>query len=193
VRLGIEKRWLRVFCLFFGLLCFFAESESLGIPAHANQTGLEISVSSKVDWTDTGLDVVGGQEIIFRAVGQISLQKGNPVTYCSPDGYNYQSLQQPLQDHNIGALIGKVYFLISVEVDEKTGEEIRNEREKIFYIGAAKRLVMPMDGRLYLGINENLVADNDGAFHVLIYTYMPLIGSINFLSPARGLWSGIFP
>jgi len=135
------------------------------------QTGLEISVMSHVDWTDTGLDVVEGQEIIFRAVGQISLQKGNPVTYCGPDGYNYQSLQQPIQDKNIGALIGKVYFLISVEVDEETGEEIRNEREEIFYIGSSNRIAIPMDGRLYLGINENLVVDNDGVFHVLIYTY----------------------
>jgi len=151
--------------LLFGLFCFFIEAGS--------QTGLEISVMSHVDWTDTGLDVVEGQEIIFRAVGQISLQKGNPVTYCGPDGYNYQSLQQPLHDQNIGALIGKVYFLISLEIDEETGEEIRNEKEEIFYIGSANRVTMPMDGRLYLGINENLVADNDGVFNVLIYSFLP--------------------
>jgi hypothetical protein len=126
-----------------------------------------------VDWTDTGFDVVKGQELIFRAVGQISLQKGNPVTYCGPDGYNYQSLQQPLHDRNIGALIGKVYFLVSLEIDEETGEETREEIEEIFYIGSSSRIIMPMDGRLYLGINENLVVDNDGVFHVLIYTFLP--------------------
>jgi hypothetical protein len=70
-------------------------------------------------------------------------------------------------------LIGKVYFLISLEVDEETGEEIRNEREEIFYIGSANRVTMPMDGRLYLGINENLTVDNDGVFNVLIYTFLP--------------------
>lgn len=163
----------KIFCFLMGFFCFCVGAGSQDIPFSPIQRGLEVSVMSQVDWTDTGLDVLEGQEIIFRAVGQISLQKGNPVTYCGPDGYSYQSLQQPLQDQNIGALIGKVYFLISLEVDEETGEEIRNEREEIFYIGSAKRVSIPMSGRLYLGINENLVADNEGAFHVLIYAYMP--------------------
>ncbi|UCE43154.1 MAG: hypothetical protein JSV17_09510 [Candidatus Aminicenantes bacterium] len=173
--MGKRRNRMDVFrlCLLFGLSCFFTGAGELVKPSPVDQTGLEISVMSQVDWTDTGLDVVEGQEIIFRAVGQISLQKGNPVTYCDPDGYNYQSLQQPLQDQNIGALIGKVYFLISLEIDEETGEEIRNEREELFYIGSARRITIPMDGRLYLGINETLVADNDGVFHVLIYTFVP--------------------
>jgi hypothetical protein len=168
----ISDKILRFFILGI-VLCFIISVKSLPVPSHGKQTGLEISVMSQVDWTDTGLDVVEGLEIIFRAVGQISLQKGNPVTYCGPDGYNYQSLQQPLQDRNIGALIGKVYFLISLEVDEETGEEIRNEKEEIFYIGSSNRITMPLDGRLYLGINENLVSDNDGVFNVLVYTYLP--------------------
>lgn len=162
-----------VFLAFVVVLCFFHPEAGFNNPAPGEQTGMEISVMSTVDWTDTGLDVVVGQELFFRAVGQISLQKGNPVTFCGPDGYNYRSLQQPIQDQNIGALIGKVYFLISLEIDEETGEEIRNEKEEIFYIGSSNRIVMPMDGRLYLGINENLVADNDGVFHVLVYTFAP--------------------
>jgi hypothetical protein len=164
--LALSCFWIPV--ILFG---FFLQAKGFDVRAQGRQEGLEISVSSNVDWTDTGLDVVEGQQIIFRAVGQISLQKGNPVTYCGPDGYNYQSLQQPLQNQNIGALIGKVYFLISLEIDEETGEEIRNEREEIFYIGSASRVTIPMDGRLYLGVNENLVVDNDGVFHVLIYSY----------------------
>jgi hypothetical protein len=171
--MGMKIRSIKALGLLISVvtLSFFFEARGFIIPILGIQTGLEVSVMSQVDWTDTGLDVVEGQEFIFRAVGQISLQKGNPVTYCGPDGYNYQSLQQPLQDQNIGSLIGKVYFLISVEVDEETGEEIRNEREEIFYIGSFSRITIPMDGRLYLGINENLVVDNDGVFHVLIYTY----------------------
>ena len=169
---AMAAKCLRFF-IFGVLLSFFIEVNAFPHLFLWKQTGLEISVMSHVDWTDTGLDVVEGQEIIFRAVGQISLQKGNPVTYCGPDGYNYQSLQQPIQDQNIGALIGKVYFLISLEVDEETGEEIRNEREEIFFIGSSNRITMPMDGRLYLGINENLVVDNDGVFNVLVYTFVP--------------------
>lgn len=161
------------FVVLASVLVIFAVVNGFPYLSRGTQAGLEISVMSNVDWTDTGLEVFQGQEIIFRAVGQISLQKGNPVTYCGPEGYNYQSLQQPIQDENIGALIGKVYFLISMEVDEETGEEIRNEKEEIFYIGSSNRITMPMDGRLYLGINENLVVDNEGVFHVLIYAFLP--------------------
>jgi len=149
---------------------FFMGSNAADNLEIIGQARLEISVMSDVHWTDTGLDVFEGQEVYFRASGQISLQKGNPVTYCGPDGYNYQSTQQPLQDKNIGALIGKVYLLVSVEVDRKTGEEVRNELEEIFYIGSANRVVMPMNGRLYLGVNENLIADNEGTFTVIVYS-----------------------
>lgn len=149
---------------------FFMDSSAVISLKSDSQARLEISVMGDVSWTDTGLDVFEGQEVFFRADGQISLQKGNPVTYCGPDGYSYQSTQQPLRDKNIGALIGKVYLLISVEVDEETGEEVRNELEELFYIGSANRIVMPMTGRLFLGINENLVVDNEGAFTVVVFT-----------------------
>ncbi len=161
---------VRAFAVSVVLILIFI-ADAVSTPANAPQARLEISVSGKSAWTDTGMDVAEGQELYFRAVGQISLQRGNPVTYCGPEGYSYRSLQQPLQDQNIGALIGKVYFLISVEVDEETGEEIRNEREEVFYIGPANRVVMPMAGRLFLGINENLVVDNEGTFTVAIYSY----------------------
>jgi len=170
MRMKIVSIKILYFFILVAFLCFYIEIRGFASQVIGKQKGLEISVMSNVDWTDTGLDVFEGQEIFFRAGGQISLQRGNPVTYCGPDGYNYQSLQQPIQDQNIGALIGKVYFLISVEVDEETGEEIRNEKEEIFYIGSSNRITIPMDGRLYLGINENLVVDNEGVFHVLIYT-----------------------
>ncbi len=158
------------FCALSVGLIFFLLAGFVRVPVLASQTRLEISVSADRAWTDTGLDVWEGQEIYFRAVGQISLQKGNPVTYCGPEGYSYRSLQQPLQEQNIGALIGKVYFLISVEVDEETGEEVRNEREEIFYIGPGDRIIMPMAGRLFLGVNEDLVVDNEGIFTVIIYS-----------------------
>lgn len=166
-----ESKSKRLVCLSLLLfVIFFIDPSDADSLKTIGQARLEISVMSDVEWADTGLDVFEGQEVYFRARGQISLQKGNPVTYCGPDGYNYQSTQQPLQDKNIGALIGRVYFLVSVEVDEETGEEIRNELEEVFYIGSANRIVMPMNGRLHLGINENLVADNEGSYTVVIYT-----------------------
>jgi len=128
-----------------------------------------LSVLSNINWTDTGLDVLEGQEIVFKASGGITLQKGNPMAYCNPEGYSMKTVQQPLKDRNIGALIGKIVKLISIEIDEETGEEIRNEQEELFFIGLEQTVEMPLSGRLFLGINEVVVGDNAGEFKVELY------------------------
>lgn len=133
------------------------------------QQTLQVNVLADRDWTDTGLDVIEGQQIYFTATGGISLQRGNPMAYCDPDGYNLKTVQQPIPDRNIGALIGKVVHLISVEIDEETGEEVRKEMIEVFYIGSSRRVEMPVDGRLFLGINENIVGDNSGQYRVTLF------------------------
>lgn len=125
-----------------------------------------INVPSNVQWTETGYDVDEGQTLSFSATGGISLQLGNPMAYCGPNGYDLKTVQQPIQSENIGALIGKVVLLISIEVDEETGEEKRNELVKMFPIGSDRIVAMPTSGRLFLGINENVVGDNSGQFTV---------------------------
>jgi len=151
-----------------GLGIFWAaaqKTQNSGQPLERDRV-YRISVPSNTQWTDTGYDVQQSQEIHFRASGGISLQVGNPMAYCGPDGYDLRTLQQPLQDNNIGAVIGKVVLLISIEIDEETGEEIRNEIEELFYIGGEQKVSMPLNGRLFLGINENVVEDNSGLFVV---------------------------
>lgn len=125
-----------------------------------------IGVPAEVPWTDTRFDVFAGQRIRFQARGGISLQQGNPSGFCDPDGLPFSTAQQPLPETNYGALIGKIVRLISVEVDEETGEETRNEIVEYFYIGSRQTLDMPIDGSLYLGINELVVQDNSGALSV---------------------------
>jgi len=125
-----------------------------------------LSVPSNVQWTDTGYDVEGDKALSFSASGGISLQVGNPMAYCGPDGYDLKTVQQPIQNENIGALIGKVVFLISIEVDEETGEKTRNEMVEIFHIGSDRIVSMPISGRLFLGVNENVAEDNSGQFTV---------------------------
>ena len=133
----------------------------------------QVTVLGNVDWTDTGLEVKEDQEIYFSAQRQISLQRGNPMAWCGPDGMDRKTMQQPISDKNIGALIGKVVWLISIEVDEESGEQIRHEIIEKFYIGSANQVKMPISGRLFLGINENVVGDNSGEFEVIIY--LPLL------------------
>lgn len=139
-----------------------------GIDKEAEGGVRQLIVAANQSWTDTGIDVAEDLTIYFEATGVISLQKGNPMAYCGPDGLSLRTVQQPFPDKNIGALIGKVVFLISVEIDEETGEETRNEIVKEFYIGEENRVKMPISGRLFLGINENVVGDNSGEFKVLL-------------------------
>jgi hypothetical protein len=127
-----------------------------------------ITVPGDIPWTDTGMDVTEGQEVVFAAAGKISLQRGNPQADCGPDGYDLRTVQQPLPERNLGALIGKVVISISVTVDEKTGEEKKEEVAEIFFVGSENHVMMPAPGHLFLGINENVTGDNAGQFIVTL-------------------------
>lgn len=127
-----------------------------------------VTVPGNLPWTDTGMDVIAGQEIVFKADGKISLQKGNPQAECGPDGYDLRTVQQPLPEKNLGALIGKVVISVSLFVDEKTGEEKREEVAQVFFVGSENLVEMPAKGRLFLGINESVSGDNAGEFKVTI-------------------------
>jgi hypothetical protein len=129
-----------------------------------------IVVPGNAAWTDTGIEVIQGQEVEFAAEGTLSLQKGNPQADCGPDGYDLRTLQQPLTDRNLGALIGKVVIGITVIKDAKTGQEKTEEAAEFFYIGARSRVEMPTKGRLFLGINEIVIGDNAGEFTVTVVT-----------------------
>jgi hypothetical protein len=129
-----------------------------------------VTVPGDFPWTDTGIDVAAGQEVVFKAAGKISLQKGNPQADCGPDGYDLRTVQQLLPEKNLGALIGKVVISILVTADEKTGEEKREEVAQVFFVGSENQVMMPATGRLFLGINENVSGDNAGEFIVTITT-----------------------
>lgn len=120
-------------------------------------------------WLDTRLDLEQGRVYRFRAEGRISLQKGNPVAGCGPEGLDIRTQQQPLLGRNLGCLVAKVAQLISVRVDEETGEETRDEIVRLFAIGPEAEVTAPLSGRLYLGPNENVISDNDGDFRVVVW------------------------
>jgi hypothetical protein len=129
-----------------------------------------IVVPGNAAWTDTGIEVIQGQEVEFAAEGTLSLQKGNPQADCGPDGYDLRTLQQPLTDRNLGALIGKVVIAVTVIKDKKTEQEKMDEAAEFFYVGASSRVEMPTKGRLFLGINEIVIGDNAGEFTVTVVT-----------------------
>jgi hypothetical protein len=129
----------------------------------------KMAVPAAAGWVDTGLDVLPGQEFYFKASGEVSLQRNNPSANCGPAGLDLMTVQQPVPNQNLGALIGKIAQVVSVRRDEDTGEEIVDEIAEYVFIGAESGLAAPAKGRLYLGVNENVVRDNAGEFTVLVY------------------------
>ncbi len=129
----------------------------------------KVLVPGNAGWVDTGLDVAEGEEFTIRGNGEITLQKRNPSATCGPAGLDLMTVQQPIPNQNLWALIGKVAQLISVRKDEDTGEDIRDEIAAYFFIGAESLVSTPIKGRLYLGVNENVIKDNGGEFTAFIY------------------------
>ena len=129
----------------------------------------EVVVPAEAGWVDTGVDVAAGEEIVISASGEISLQRGNPAAACGPEGLDMVTVDQPVPDVNLGALIGKVAQFVSARLDEDTGAEIRDEIFVIFFVGPERALSAPVKGRLYLGVNENVVKDNGGVFTVRVF------------------------
>ena len=110
-------------------------------------------VSADVAWNDTGIDVRAGQTIYFEAQGQVrwgrDRRDGPAGERNSPSNPN-----RPMANRNAAALIGKIgsasndYFFIG---DETGPVRVRSS------------------GRLYLGINDDVLTDNSGNFRVVVY------------------------
>jgi protein involved in polysaccharide export with SLBB domain len=127
-----------------------------------------VAVAADAGWVDTSIDVGPGDELRFSASGRIDLQRGNPEALCGPEGLDLVTVDQPVPNVHIGALIGKVAQLVAQRVDGNSGLEIRDEVFVLFPIGPEGTVTVPFKGRLYLGINENVLKDNAGGFSVVV-------------------------
>jgi hypothetical protein len=110
-------------------------------------------VSADVAWNDTGIDVRAGQTVYFEAAGQVrwgrDRRDGPAGERNSPSNPN-----RPMGNRNAAALIGK----------------IGNGSSDFFFIGDETGPVrMRSSGRLYLGINDDVLTDNSGNFRVVVY------------------------
>lgn len=126
------------------------------------------TVAGDAGWTDTGFDLGPGDEVRFAATGEVLLQKGNPDAVCGPEGIDLLTSDQPIPSANLGALIGKIGQVVARRVDEKSGTEVRDEVFVLFVIGPESSATTAFKGRLYLGINENVLRDNGGAYTVAV-------------------------
>jgi hypothetical protein len=110
-------------------------------------------VSADVAWNDAGIDVRAGQTIYFEATGQVrwgrDRRDGPAGERNSPSNPN-----RPMGNRNAAALIGRV----------------GNSSNDFFYIGDETGPIrIRSNGRLYLGINDDVLTDNSGNFRVVVY------------------------
>ncbi len=124
---------------------------AVGTSGQYNMQGAQtINVPANQAWTGTGLQVNQGDQLTFRAAGRIHWgPAANQIV--GPNGGRGISGNYPVPTAGVGALIGRVGnsqpFLIPMN-----GETV----------------TMPASGQLYLGINDDNVSDNSGAFQVQI-------------------------
>jgi LssY C-terminus len=150
-----------------------------------------IEVPAAKEWVDTNIDLRGGAKVRFTATGQITYPadqsysgKLHTAGTFGPDGLarGFADLihEYAVTNAGHGALIGRVGT-----ADYAQG----------FLIGANKEYVVPVAGRLFLGINQSQ-KDADGAtgsFQVTIEILDEGSGDANIGGPADSRIPGITP
>lgn len=113
--------------------------------------GVTVQVQANQAWNDGGITVKKGDRVSFHAAGQISFG-ANPGTTAGPDGNgSIRNPRYPVPAMPVGGLIGRVGTSAPFPIGSNT-----------------QPIVMPADGRLMLGINDNQITDNSGAFTVTV-------------------------
>ena len=113
----------------------------------------QVIVSADVAWNDAGVDVRAGSMVYFESQGQVrwgrDRRDGPAGERNSPSNPN-----RPMGNRNAAALIGKV----------------GNSSTDYFFIGDETGPIrMRSAGRLYLGVNDDVLTDNSGNFRVVVY------------------------
>ncbi len=119
-----------------------------GIPRGMRER--QVNVTAREPWSDTGIEVRAGQQIFFQSAGETrwgpNRRDGAGGERNSP--YN---AGRPLPDRPAAALIGRI-----------------GERD-VFFIGDdTMPLRVRSSGRLYLGVNDDVLTDNTGALRVTV-------------------------
>ena len=113
----------------------------------------QITVPANMPWTDTNIDVRAGQQVFFEAQGEI---RWGPGRRDGPNGEQNSPVNnnRPMPNRPAAALIGRV------------GAGSQDN----FFIGADRSGIrMRSSGRLFLGLNDDVLSDNTGYFRVVVY------------------------
>jgi hypothetical protein len=104
---------------------------------------------------DTGIDLRTGDQIVITATGNITA--GSRVGVVSPDGARasagtiFGTNRRPIPTAGVGALVG--YIL-----------QTNGQSSQLFLVGSQATFTVPVDGRLFLLVNDDNYGDNSGSF-----------------------------
>jgi LssY C-terminus len=106
------------------------------------------------DWMDTGVDVRAGDVVLITAGGTLTLAQ-NRTTGPAGLSRGFRDLLKsyPVNDAGLGALIGRIGS---------------SDVAVPFLVGEAKRLEVPVHGRLFLGVNKTDQDSPEGTFHATV-------------------------
>lgn len=114
-----------------------------------------VTVYANTRETDTGIDVRTGDRVSFSSSGSVYSRGTDAI---SPEGnryYDKQGENYPMPDGAFGALVGYVRTSYG--------------QTRPFYIGNSRTINVPEGGRLFLMVNDNNYADNNGFFRVRVF------------------------
>jgi hypothetical protein len=119
-----------------------------GIPRGMRER--QVNVTSREAWSDTGIDVRAGQQIYFQSSGET---RWGPNRRDGAAGERNSPFNagRPLPDRPAAALIGRI-----------------GERDLLFIGDQPGPFRIRSNGRLYLGVNDDVLSDNTGALRVTI-------------------------
>jgi hypothetical protein len=108
---------------------------------------------------DTGIELRSGDQIVVTATGSVTA--GRRAGVVSPDGGRpgagavFGASTYPVPTAGVGALVG---YIVSSN----------GQTSQPFLVGSQVTLTTPVDGRLYLMVNDDNYSDNSGSFSVRI-------------------------
>lgn len=126
--------------------------DSIGNPRpRAGLRERSVTVTARTRWTDTGVDVRGGQDLYFEATGETRWGPGRRDGAAGERNSPFNR-SRPMPDRNAAALIGRI-----------------GENGDPFFIGDLREPIRVRgNGRLFLGINDDYLDDNSGSLRVVI-------------------------
>jgi hypothetical protein len=127
-----------------------AEGSAVGTGG-SSVDGRTVRVDARQRWTDSGVTVRAGDVLTFDASGDVQMSD-DAADLATPAGSRRgrTAPDAPVRDHLAGALIARIGDYPPMAVGDR------------------RSLSAPVSGRVYLGVNDDHLLDNRGAFNVTV-------------------------